>query len=207
MKNSVFFGENLKFLLNQKNISQKDFSDILNKGQSTVSGWINKGFIPKIDTLEKISSILEIDLYDMLLLDLTNNCKKNSKKTIPIIGEVVAGNPILADENVEGYFQIDNSVNADFALKVKGDSMIEYGIFDKDIAFIKRQDTIEQGEVGVVLVLDNLTGQMVTTLKKIVIKNDKVHLIPYNSNLSPLIYDSKDVKIVGKLVASFRNFK
>lgn len=78
-------------------------------------------------------------------------------KKVPILGTIAAGTPILAEENIEDYFNIDSSINADFALRVKGDSMIGAGITEEDIAFIRKQEDLENGEIGAILIENEAT--------------------------------------------------
>lgn len=118
---------------------------------------------------------------------------------IPLLGRIAAGSPILAEENVEDYLSFPEHMFGKgdfFALEVKGDSMIEGGIFDGDIAIIKQQETAHNGEIVAALLDDE------ATLKKLKVKDNQVHLIPENSAYKPIITD--EVTILGKLAALFR---
>jgi len=122
---------------------------------------------------------------------------KNKKQlnSIPILGTIAAGTPILAEQNIEDYFNLDNRVKVDFALKVKGDSMVGAGIFPGDLVFIKKQNTLENGEIGAVLIENE------ATLKKFYKKGDTIILQPENDLHSPIVITDGYVKILGKLVA------
>lgn len=122
---------------------------------------------------------------------------------IPIIGRVAAGEPILAEENIEGTFNIQSSlINGKancFALKVKGDSMINAGIFEGDVVIINPQKEANNGEIIVALIENE------ATLKRFNRKDGKISLLPENDNYSPiLITESDNFSIVGKALGIFR---
>jgi len=120
---------------------------------------------------------------------------------VPILGRIACGNPILAEENYEGYTYLPDDVRADFALKCKGDSMIEANIFDGDMVFIRIQPTVENGEIAAVLIDDE------ATLKRINFDGTTLVLYPANSTLSPTYYTGEElenVRIVGKMQALLR---
>ncbi|MBI4317156.1 MAG: transcriptional repressor LexA [Chloroflexi bacterium] len=123
----------------------------------------------------------------------------NAGKGIPLIGRVAAGAPLLATENVEGYLDLD-SIAARypdaFALKVKGDSMIEAGILDGDYIVVRPQQTAQNGEIVVTLLHDE------ATVKYFFHEGTQIRLQPANAALAPLFV--QDVQIVGKVIASFR---
>lgn len=119
----------------------------------------------------------------------------DDKNSIPLIGQIAAGSPILAEENIEYYFEIDRSIKADFALRVKGDSMINAGIFDGDIAFIRKQKMVENGQIAAVVIGEK------ATLKRFYKKDSSVILQPENKDYEPLIFTDGEMYIAGKLVA------
>ena len=122
---------------------------------------------------------------------------------IPIVGRVAAGTPILAIENIEGSLVIDPSFlkksGEHFALKVRGDSMIEAGIFDGDFVIVSSRKEALNGEIIVAMVGDEVT------VKSYENKLNKVRLIPQNKNYSPILIDSKsDFSILGKVSGVIR---
>lgn len=125
-------------------------------------------------------------------------------RTIPIVGEVAAGTPILAEENIEGSLTIDKTLVKTtagvFALRVKGDSMIKAGILDRDYVIVYQQPTAENGEIVAVLIEDE------ATVKRFYKKNNIVRLQPENDLMEPIIVDlkSNSVRIVGKVVGVVR---
>ena len=124
---------------------------------------------------------------------------------IPLLGNVAAGEPIEAIENTSESLSIPKymipSAERHFALNVQGDSMIEDGILDGDIAICRQQETAKTGET-VVAIVDNEA-----TLKKFFKQKDHIELHPSNHRLSPIIVTpDQDLKVVGTLVALFRRY-
>ena len=122
--------------------------------------------------------------------------------SIPIIGRVAAGQPILAEENIEGYFPIpvDMVPNADtFVLNVKGDSMINAGIYNGDQIFVEKCNTARNGDMVVALIDDSAT---VKTYYK---ENGHYRLQPENDSMEPIITDH--LEILGKVFGVFRLYK
>lgn len=124
-----------------------------------------------------------------------------SSTQVPLLGVVTAGQPILAVEEVEGYVPFQSGrypANELFALRVRGESMIEAGIFDGDIIIIHRTPSARNGEIVVALVEDE------ATVKRFYKENGHYRLQPENSTMEPIIVDS--VAILGKVVALMREF-
>jgi repressor LexA len=128
---------------------------------------------------------------------------KSQILSLPIVGRVRAGEPILAIENIEGYINLDQSlISSDdvFLLRVQGDSMIDAHIQDGDFALIKPQPNAENGEIVVALVDDE------ATIKRIFKKRDLIRLEPANPHMEPIVVrkGERRVTIVGKVVGIFR---
>ena len=123
--------------------------------------------------------------------------------SLPIVGRVTAGDPILAIENIEGYVNFDrNLVSSEdvFLLRVKGDSMIDAHIQDGDFALVKPQKDAENGEIIVALIDDE------ATIKRIFKKRDLIRLEPANPNMEPIVVKKgeKRITIIGKVIGIFR---
>lgn len=115
----------------------------------------------------------------------------------PRLGTIACGEPILAEENIEAYDDIPDSIKCDFTLICKGDSMVNARINDGDIVYIKQQSQVDNGEIAAVLI-DNEA-----TLKKVYIYEDKVVLQPENTKYPPFVYTKEDmnnIRILGKAV-------
>ena len=111
----------------------------------------------------------------------------------PRLGTIACGEPILAEENIEAYDDIPDSIKCDFTLICKGDSMVNAG----DIVYIKQQSQVDNGEIAAVLI-DNEA-----TLKRVYIYEDKVVLQPENTKYPPFVYTKEDmnnIRILGKAV-------
>ncbi|BEP29012.1 transcriptional repressor LexA [Helicovermis profundi] len=166
------------------------------KSTSTVHGHLKKieekGYIRRDSTKPRAIEILEDTLSDTSLIN-TNTAY------IPLVGNVTAGVPILAVENIEEQFPVPSDmVNSGtfFMLRVQGDSMIEAGIFDRDYVIVKKQNQAKNGDTVVALIDDSAT---VKTFYK---ESDHIRLQPENSALSPII--SKDVSVLGIVKGVFR---
>lgn len=123
--------------------------------------------------------------------------------SVPIVGKVAAGEPILATENIEDYMSIgesffskDSLKNDNFILKVQGESMIEAGINDRDYIIVSKQSTARNGQIVVAMIDGDAT---VKTFYK---ENGYIRLQPENSTMDPIIV--KDCQIVGKVIGLFR---
>lgn len=133
------------------------------------------------------------------IMDDSFQSVRTEMASIPIIGTVAAGQPILAQENIEGYFPIpvDMVPNADtFVLRVKGDSMMNVGIYNGDNIFVEKCNTARNGDTVVALVDDSAT---VKTYYK---ENGHYRLQPENDSMEPIIVD--EVEILGKVFGVFR---
>ena len=135
------------------------------------------------------------------IVDDTFNLQRREMVNVPIVGQVAAGQPILATENIENYFPIPMEMmpNAQtFMLRVKGESMINVGIFDGDLILVQQQSTARDGDIVVALVDDSAT---VKTFYK---KNGYIRLQPENDTMEPILVP--DVIILGKVFGVFRLF-
>lgn len=135
------------------------------------------------------------------IIDENFNLTRREMTNVPMVGRVAAGEPILAVENIESYFPIPTEYmpNAEsFMLKVKGESMINVGIFDGDQILVEKCNTARNGDMVVALVDDSAT---VKTFYK---ENGHIRLQPENDTMDPIIVD--DCEIMGKVFGVFRFF-
>ena len=132
---------------------------------------------------------------------ITPATKKANFTSIPLIGTITAGTPIFAVENLEGYCPLPEDFNGaedDFALRVSGESMINAGIYDKDIIIVKKCDTADNGNIVVALIDDS------ATVKRFYKKDGKIVLHPENDYMSDMIFDT--VQILGIVKGLIRKF-
>ena len=133
------------------------------------------------------------------IIDDNFNLSRREVVNIPLIGQVAAGQPLLAVENVAEYFPVpaEYMPNEDvFMLTVKGDSMVNMGIYDGDQIIVKKQNTASNGEVIVALVDDS------ATVKRFYKENGHIRLQPENDFMDPIIVD--DCEILGKVIGLIR---
>jgi repressor LexA len=158
--------------------------------QKTLSILERKGYIRKVPGGSRAIEILSYPQFSLTHI-----------LSVPIIGRVRAGEPILAIENIEGYLNLDRSLVSSgdvFLLRVEGDSMIDAHIQDGDFALVKPQPNAENGEIVVVLIEDE------ATVKRIFKKRDLIRLEPANPKMEPIVVKKgeKKVIIVGKVFYS-----
>ena len=120
---------------------------------------------------------------------------------LPILGEIAAGAPLLAEQNVEDYVSMPAATKGDFVLRVKGESMIEAGILDGDLVIVQRTQDARNGEIVVALAGDD-EGADEATVKTFYREQGRIRLQPENSSLQPIYADH--VQILGRVVGVFR---
>lgn len=150
------------------------------------------GFIRRDPTKPRAIEILDDD-FNLARREIVN---------IPMIGEIAAGEPIFAEQNIEGYFPFlpeDVPSGNSFMLRVKGDSMIDVGIYDGDRILVKEEHTARNGEIVVALVEDSAT---VKTFYK---EDGHYRLQPENESMEPIIVDN--VEVLGKVVGLYRTYR
>lgn len=119
---------------------------------------------------------------------------------IPLLGEIACGVPIYADEEHESYVEVGTNIKADFCLRAKGDSMINARILDGDIVFIRKQPSVDDGEIAAVIIDDEATLKRVYYNRK----SGILQLVAENPSFPPLIYSGDEldtVHILGKAIA------
>ncbi len=176
--------------------SVRDIRDNLGiKSTSTVHAYISrleeKGYIHKEDGKSRT----------LTLGDDAPTSAKN-KTRVPIVGQVAAGLPILAEQNIEGYIDFSpigkRLIGELFALRVKGESMIEAGILDGDYVVVCRTSYVENGDIAVALVGEE------ATVKTFYRENGHFRLQPENKTMKPII--TKELYILGKVIANVRYY-
>ena len=127
-------------------------------------------------------------------------------RRLPLLGQIAAGSPLLAEENVEERIAVPEPLgrSADFLLTVRGDSMIEAGILDGDTLVVRKQENASNGDVVVALVGDD-EGANEATVKTFYRDNGRIRLQPENSSLEPIYADH--VHVMGKVVGVFRSLR
>lgn len=207
------FANRLSQALSLRKMKQSELSKKSGIWASAISDYINGKYEAKQDKVDIIANTLNVDPAWLMGYDV--NMERNyldfknipgiipikKLKKIPILGTIACGDPILAVENIDDYFSADaDIVTGDFALKCKGDSMIEANIFEGDIVFFKETPIVENGQIAAVLIDDE------ATLKKVNKSNDILVLQPCNSSYEPIVVskaDHKSVRIIGQMVGVY----
>lgn len=154
-----------------------------------------------LETLEK-NGYIRRDPTKPRTIEIIDDCFNLARRevvNVPLIGTVAAGTPLLAQENIETYFPIPSELLPNkeiFMLKVKGDSMIEAGIFNGDQILVEKTNTAENGEIVVALLDDS------ATVKRFYRENGRYRLQPENASMEPIFVD--EVQILGKVIGLFR---
>ncbi|MGL4789846.1 MAG: transcriptional repressor LexA [Anaerotignaceae bacterium] len=164
------------------------------KSTSTVHAHLGalekKGYIRRDPTKPRAIEILDTEPLPSNIPELV---------LVPIVGTVTAGAPIFAEENIEDTFPIPSTYigNDDvFMLKIKGDSMIEAGIFNKDLILVNQQSTADNGDIVVAMI------EEYATVKRFFREDGLIRLQPENSTMSPILL--RDCVIAGKVIGLFR---
>lgn len=164
-------------------------------------GYISRGKGQKSRSIKITSSIFSDNILENKHKIIQDNIINSGILTIPILGLVQAGLPVLTEENYEGSLEIPKKsfgVGKFFALKVRGDSMIEEGIIEGDLGVIRQQTVFENGEIVVAQLENGIT------LKKAYKEKNRLRLEPANINYQPIL--TRDAAIIGKLVGIIRNY-
>ncbi|WP_454969187.1 LexA family transcriptional regulator [Eubacterium sp.] len=196
------FAERLIEALKIRRMSPAELSRKIDVDEGTISNYKKGKYEPKQKRTQVIANVLNVSIdwlmgADVPMEKIDNIIPLNKARRIPIIGEIACGEPILAQENWEDLILLPNNISADFALKCKGDSMINARINDGDVVYIKQQDQVDNGEIAAVLIENE------ATLKRVYIYNDKLVLQPENVKYSPLVYlkeEMNNIRILGKAV-------
>lgn len=205
------FRTRLKQLRMEKQLNQTDLGSALNLATSTISMYENGKREPDFETLETIADYFNVDI-DYLLgktdkitriefddYSDVKNLIHPSAYRIPIVGKICAGDGCFVIEEKMGYFAIDHTIKADFALIVKGDSMIDIDINDGDIVLIKKVYDYYDGKIYAIRLIDENEA----TIKKCYFEDDKVIMQPCNPEFKPMIADGKNVSVVGECVGVY----
>ncbi len=215
----VSFAIRFREALNIRNMKQSEICEHTGIGKSAISQYLSGSFEPKQQNIYKLALALNVSEAWLMGYDVdmerqphSNHVTSNlipldSVTYIPLVGTIACGTPILAQKNIERKSILPDTVKADFALRCQGDSMINAGIDDGDIVFIRKQPQVENGEIAAVQVTNFETE---ATLKKVYTKTNSITLVAENPEYEPLIFTNEemnDVAIVGKAVAVLKDFE
>lgn len=217
MSKEIEIGLRIKQRRIELDLTQEELGNRLNLNKSTIqryeSGAISKIKLPVLQAIAKQLNVdpdwlaLKTDnmgsygyLGDKTLYSIPNIIPFPETKDIPLIGDIACGEPILAEENIEDYVKLNKDIDAEFALRCKGDSMTGARIRNGDIVYIHQQEDVENGEIAAVLIGNE------ATLKKVYKYPEKNMLVlkPANPEYDDFIFtgdELEEIRILGKAVA------
>lgn len=202
MNDDNYFSKNLRYLREKNNVEQIQLANHLGRKSGTsVSEWEAGRYTPKAGTLNEIAKYFRVTMTDLMEKDLsstvTNLIPFSNIIKIPILGEIACGDPIIAEENIEGYREEISELLPSgrlFYLKTKGNSMTPT-IPENSYVLIREQPEVEEGQIAAVLV----NGNTEATLKRVKHQGNMVMLVADNSDYPPyIITEDNPARILGK---------
>ena len=213
------FAERLKSLRREKGWSQQRLADELDLSKSSVNMYERGEREPGFETMEAIADLFNVDmnyLYgrtDIKIADPIVLAPKKptippgfepmpKMKKIPLIGSIACGEPITAEQNIEKMVDVPENIRCDFSLTCHGDSMVDAGIHDKDVVYIRIQPEVENGEIAAV----RIDGE--ATLKHVYLHENFIELRPENPAFESIILTKEEMNTVvieGKAVGLCRD--
>ena len=200
----IYFGDKIREARKAAGLTQRQLAGKIGSSNTTVSNWEKNISRPDPDAIQSLCWALQVRPDYFFPVGAGEEATPigvstlPTMRSIPLLGTIACGDPILAEENVEDYLEAPEEIKADFCLRCKGDSMINARIFDGDIVYIRRQPTVNSGEIAAVLI----DGE--ATLKRIRIYDDHVSLEPENPQYRPIVLwgaEMNTVRIIGRAVA------
>ena len=188
------------FLL--KTIREKGFAPSIQEIGRQFRIASTNGVSDHLKALEKKGYIRRVGKRAIEVVNSFGNAAITATRDVPVLGKVAAGKPLLSEENFEGYLTVpeDMSSGKTFALRVKGDSMIDAGILDGDRVIVKQQGEAENGDIVCALI----EGE--ATLKRFFKKDGVVTLKAENEKYPPITVSKGEFRIVGRIVGLLRKF-
>lgn len=200
------FSQRLNEGLIMRHMSPAELAKATGISEGAISQYRRDAYKASQRNLERIATALRVPIPwlmgisedEPVLSDSDSILPLPKTYTVPLIGTIACGQPITAIEEAEEVVEVPEYVHADFALRCKGDSMINARIYDGDIVYIHSQPEVENGEIAAVRIEDE------ATLKRVKLMPDRIILEPANPLYDPLVYRGEEmnrVAILGKAVA------
>ena len=192
-------GDRLKELRTQKGLTQEEVGKYIGFQKSAIRKY-EKGDVQNLkrNSIEILANLFNVSPSYLMCLDDENKKESENKQVFPILGIVKAGYNYLASENITGYVSADGNIPDKencYALQVTGDSMQPI-LYEDDIVIVHKQEDIESGQIGIVLV-----GEEEATVKRIIKHDGYIELIAFNSYYPPKKLTKEDnFKIIGKVI-------
>ena len=199
-------GEKLKILRKKKKMSLEQLAEIVGTSRQTIhryeTGAITNIPSEKVEGLARALGTTPAELMgwgEFSSFDYIKGAEAVRTHKIPLLGNVSCGEPIFASEDYSCYVSTEE-LGADFCLRAKGDSMINARIFDGDMLFVKKQESVDDGEIAVVLIEDEATVKRVYYDKE----NNILTLVPENPIYKPMRFTNSQlnqIRIIGKVIS------
>lgn len=192
------FAENLRELMARRDMRMNQLAQKIGVSATMLGKYANGESMPRNDKLDKICQVLNCQRQD-LLQDRKEvpNLAVPAAYALPILGTICCGDGVLEERNFDGYFFVDNSIRADYCLRVEGDSMRDAGINHGDTAFLRKSYNFMNGGIYAVVYGDDRNA----VLKKVYRHKDGLLLMPCNQLYDPIYVD--DCRIVGECVGVY----
>ena len=214
--NKAIMAKNIQRYMNSKGVSRNEICDALGIKYTTFTDWVKGNTYPRIDKIELMANYFGISKSDLVeeAFDRTNNLvdfKSRSRGIkIPVLGEVAAGIPIEAVEDIIDYEEISEDMakrGEFFGLRINGDSMLPM-IYKNDVVIVRKQPDAETGDVVIVRINgDNATCKQLRKLS-----DGAIELISMNTSYAPMFFSREDVinkpvEIIGKVIENRHKFE
>lgn len=199
------FGERLRKLRKQRGWTQDELAELAGTSKQVISRYETGNRTPKITVAREFAAVLQVPLE--YLVGSREPAEAwappdaeplPAMRRIPLLGTIACGQPILAEDNLEGFVNAPEGLEADYGLRCRGDSMINARIFDGDLVFIRQQPDVENGEIAAILIGNE------ATLKRVYKYENRLELRPENPTFPVLNYEGEkleEIRIIGKAVA------
>lgn len=214
-------GERIRYALDLRGMKQIELAERTGIGKSSISTYISGAYLPKQKNIYLMAKVLDvseawlmgadvpmerIDLAKLSDIALPSNVTRIPPlRSIPLIGCIACGTPILAAQNIEANIFLPETVNADYALRCKGDSMTGADILDGDIVYIRQDADVINGQIYAVMIGEGEVTE--ATLKHVYQTPDTLTLTADNPAYPPMIYQGEQlarIRIIGKAVGFTR---
>lgn len=199
------FSDMLVYLRKRDGYSQQELAQKVGVSRSAIGMYEAGEREPAFETLEALADTFNVNMDTLLGKPTatfalpTNMTLLQQMRQVPLIGQIACGTPILAEENITDYIDLPGHIRADYALTCKGDSMVNAGIRDGDVVYIRQQSIVDNGQIAAVLV-----GDEEATLKRFYRVGDTVTLNAENPAFAPLVFVGEEVSrvhIIGLAIA------
>lgn len=197
------FKSRLASVMAEKNVKAAELARQTGISKPRLSQYKNGVYVPKADAICAIARALGVsEAYLLGSSDASDpSSAQNLKyKLLPVVGQIACGAPVFASEDDGGVVVTDADTDADFCLIAKGDSMKDARICNGDIVFVKKSDTVNNGEIAAVIIDDE------ATLKRVYFypESNKLMLIPENTGYEPMVFVGEElekIRIIGRAIA------